>query len=279
MKISAAYAQCEVIIKENSKTFYRAFSLLPKRQKKAVWAIYAFCRMVDDIVDEHEHPQEELARFEKQFSDFLKGLFEKENPMWVALNDVFERFPLNIEVFWDMIKGQRMDIQERNYETVDDVLDYSYHVAGTVGLMLLPVLAPNNEHRLRQGAIHLGYAMQLTNILRDIGEDLDRNRVYLPVEVLERHQYSLKDLRQRKKSEAFVSIWEELAQLAEYHYELALESIHLYPLYSRTPVHGAALIYRAILNEVRQNHYDVFQMRSFVTSEKKKEILAMMMSS
>jgi 15-cis-phytoene synthase len=273
-KILEAYDHCENIIKLHSKTFYRAFSLLPKDQKKAVWAVYAFCRKVDDIVDEGLWPSDELLQFEREFESFLMGYYNEEVPMWVALNDVFKHFNMDIEAFRDMIKGQRMDLNERAYVTMDDVLDYSYHVASTVGLMLLPILAPGKEHQLREDGIYLGYAMQLTNILRDIGEDLERGRLYIPQDLLVKYEYTVTELMDYRNNEAFRSIWEEMALVAEDYYDKAFRTMNLYPVYSRTPVKGAALLYRAILGEVRKNHYNVFSKKHFVSKDVKEKIIS-----
>ncbi|PPA72363.1 phytoene/squalene synthase family protein [Jeotgalibacillus proteolyticus] len=269
-----AYEECETIIKLHSKTFHRAFSLLPSKQRNAVWAIYAFCRQVDDLVDESDHPREELLNFEKEFQLFLAGDVDKENPRWVALQDVFNEYDMNTSAFLAMIKGQRMDIEDRHYLTLEDVLDYSYHVASTVGLMLLPVLAPKNHHHLTDSAIQLGYAMQLTNILRDIGEDLQRNRVYLPADLMKKHSYTYEQLEKGDNGIEFRALWEEVAQLAEMYYERGLSTIQDYPLYSRPPVKGAAVLYRAILDEVRSNEYNVFTVKNFVPTKRKEKILS-----
>ncbi|MFC7784744.1 phytoene/squalene synthase family protein [Rossellomorea sp. GCM10028870] len=273
-KILEAYDHCENIIKLHSKTFYRAFSLLPKDQKKAVWAVYAFCRKVDDIVDEGIWPSDELLRFEKEFESFLRGYYNEEEPMWVALNDVFKHFNMDIGAFRDMMKGQRMDLNGRIYVTMDDVLDYSYHVASTVGLMLLPILAPGKEHQLREDGIYLGYAMQLTNILRDIGEDLERGRLYIPQDLFVKYEYTVTELMDYQNNDAFRSVWEEMARVAEDYYDRAFRTMNLYPVYSRTPVKGAALLYRAILNEVRKNHYNVFSKKHFVSKDVKEKIIS-----
>ncbi|WP_201715308.1 phytoene/squalene synthase family protein [Rossellomorea arthrocnemi] len=272
-KISEAYDHCENIIKLHSKTFYRAFSLLPKDQKKAVWAVYAFCRRVDDIVDEDTNPSEELSHFEKEFESCLDGYDHRDAPMWVALGDVFKRFNMDVQAFRDMIKGQRMDICEREYVKMDDVLDYSYHVASSVGLMLMPILAPGKEQHLREDGIYLGYAMQLTNILRDIGEDLERGRLYIPQDLLVKYEYTITDLREHRMNDAFQSIWEEMAGHAEYYYDKAFRTMNLYPMYSRTPVKSAALLYRAILDEVRNNHYNVFSKKHFISKDVKEKII------
>ncbi|MFC0522198.1 phytoene/squalene synthase family protein [Pontibacillus salicampi] len=275
-KTQSAYYYCKQIIEAHSKTFSKAFALLPKKQKQAVWAVYAFCREVDDIVDEGENPTVELAQFEENFRIFLTGTIPSENPMWIALKDVFDRFDMDSAPFQEMIEGQRLDIDAHYVKTEKELLTYCYLVASTVGLMLLPIIAPGKEKQLQEGAIHLGKGMQLTNILRDIGEDIERERVYIPEEMMERYGYSYTDLVNREINNAFIRLWEDLAQQAEWHYEQALETIHEYPLYSRTPVQGAAYLYQAILEAIRENQYQVFHERNFVSDEQKKVILGNM---
>ena len=274
--LTEAYQHCESIIKEHSNTFYKAFMLLPQEKRNAVWAVYAFCRKVDDIVDEGLHPEEELLVFKEQFNLFLAGYQPSENPMWLALRDVFDKFEMDEKAFWDMIKGQEMDLTKKTYYSEEEVLYYSYHVASTVGLMLLPILAPNNKEDLREGAIALGKAMQLTNILRDIGEDLERERVYIPINLLRSVGYSEELLKHRIVNSSFIQAWESLAQLAESYYEQALKTMDLYPLHSRTPVKGAAYLYRAILWSIRKKGYTVFYTKHYVSSEEKQQIISQM---
>ncbi|MBH0228940.1 phytoene/squalene synthase family protein [Halobacillus yeomjeoni] len=274
--LNQAYKQCRKIIEKHSKTFSKAFAMLPTQQKKAVWAIYAFCRRADDIVDEGEDPKKELEAFAKEFDLFMEGKLESDHPSWVALEDVFKNFPMDPAPFYDMIAGQRMDLYPKPIVTKDDLLLYCYHVASTVGLMLLPVIAPGKEKKLRNGAIELGYAMQITNILRDIGEDMERGRVYLPSELMELYGYTEDDLNKSRVNHAFKDLWEDLAGDAEAYYSNALETIPEYPVYSRAPVGGAAKMYRAIIHSVRDNRYQVFGRRNFVTDQKKKQIIAEM---
>ncbi|WP_082234357.1 phytoene/squalene synthase family protein [Halobacillus massiliensis] len=273
-ELNEAYQYCKSIIYKHSKTFSKAFSLLPKDQKQAVWAIYTFCRQVDDIVDEGAHPKKELTKFTQEFDQFIQGRLQSRHPSWVALADVFKKFPMDPAPFYEQIEGQWMDLEPRIIQTKEDLLDYCYHVASTVGLMLLPAIAPGREKELRQGAIHLGYAMQITNILRDVGEDLERDRVYIPAELFERHHYSYENLQNKMVNASFINLWEELAADAEYYYTSGIASLPGYPVYSRTPVKGAAYLYRAILPSVRDNHYDVFRQKNYVTDKQKKQIIA-----
>ncbi|MYL48924.1 phytoene synthase [Halobacillus litoralis] len=272
--LNQAYDHCRKVIEKHSKTFSKAFAMLPKQQKRAVWAIYAFCRRVDDIVDEGLNPKAELESFSQQFDQFMEGKLELTDPSWLALDDVFRQFSIDPAPYYDMIKGQRMDLYPTTIRTKEDLLDYCYHVASTVGLMLLPVIAPGKVGALRQGAIELGYAMQITNILRDIGEDMEIDRIYLPQDVMDRHGYTFFDLKEKKVNQAFISMWEDLALDAETYYDKAMKSLPDYPLYSRTPVGGAAKMYRAILPTVRKNGYQVFNHRNYVTDQEKKQIIA-----
>ncbi|KSU57253.1 phytoene synthase [[Bacillus] enclensis] len=271
--VKEAYKQCEVVIKHHSKTFYKAFSLLPKDERNAVWAVYSFCRRVDDIVDEGRNPEAELVLFKAEFDQFLKGEYDAENPSWLALDDVFGRYEMDARAFHDLIKGQEMDLTINRYETLDDLLDYSYHVASTVGLMLLPILAPGKTDVLKDGGISLGLAMQLTNILRDISEDLDRDRIYLPQELMRKHGVTECMLRAGVVDDSFISLWEEIASEAESLYAEAFKTMKEYPLSSRIPVRGAAYLYREILPTIRSKKHKVFGQKHYVDEETKKEIV------
>ncbi|MCA1031003.1 phytoene/squalene synthase family protein [Bacillus timonensis] len=271
-----AYVECENIIRENSKTFYKAFSILPTEKKKAVWAVYAFCRTVDDIVDEGENSNTEfkLNQFEQEFKGFLAGNTQVNHFIWIALSDVFKRYHMDSKPFFEMIEGQRMDLRKSSYDSEDEVLRYSYHVASTVGLMLLPILAPGKEKILHESAVKLGLAMQLTNILRDIGEDYERGRIYIPNSLMKQFGYDEGDLKTHTINSSFISIWEELAKKAEKYYEESLKSIDEYPMNSRTPVKASAYLYKAILQSVRKNGYNVFGKKNYVSTAEKLSIIS-----
>lgn len=271
--VKEAYQYCEKVIAHHSKTFYKAFSILPKDERKAVWAVYAFCRTVDDIVDEGENPAAELAGFKSEFEQFLSGMYDLSNPMWVALHDVFGRYEMDEKHFRELIKGQEMDITTNRYETMNQLLNYCYHVASTVGLMLLPILAPRKVAVLKDGAVSLGLAMQITNILRDIGEDLERNRIYLPEEVMEDHGLRTESLWSERVDAPFVEVWEDLAKQAEGFYQEAFQTMNEYPMYSRIPVKSAAYLYREILTVIRSKQHQVFREKHFVEDKTKQQLL------
>ncbi|NGP44532.1 phytoene/squalene synthase family protein [Bacillaceae bacterium SIJ1] len=269
-----AYQKCKQMMMTHSKSFYKAFSLLPSRQKKAVWAVYAFCRYADDLVDEGNQPARDLAHLEEELEHFLSGGTPKGD-IWVALADVFDQFAMDPLPFRHMLQGQRMDIEPKPFLTLADVEQYSYYVAGTVGLMLLPFLAPDTRDLLEKDAVKLGKAMQLTNILRDVGEDLHRGRIYLPQQLLNEHHVDLYELAQSATpSTKFQIVWETIATRAESLYDEALTTVHLYPAYSRQAIKGSAYVYRAILDKIRAGRYEVFTKRHFVSQTEKQFILA-----
>ncbi|MFS0655977.1 phytoene/squalene synthase family protein [Bacillus sp. 179-C3.3 HS] len=272
--VQTALNICEETIQTHSKTFYRAFSMLPKKKRQAVWAVYSFCRRADDIVDESLSPKEELASFQKAFERFLEGEIDHNDPMWVALAYTFEEFQMDEAPFRDLLLGQEMDLEQQRYETLDELLIYSYHVASTVGLMLLPIIAPRKKKQLKEAAISLGIGMQLTNILRDIGEDAaQRDRIYLPKQIMDQFGYTEQDLQDGVVNQAFQHVWEYLAFEAEAYYEEFFDYLHEFPLYSRMPVKAAAHFYKAILDKIRENEYRVFTQRSFISKQEKALIL------
>lgn len=277
MELKEAYKQCEEVIQHHSKTFYKAFSLLPKQEREAVYSIYAFCRTVDDIVDEGLYPEQELLAFEQDFNRYIVNQEKTNHYMWYSLQDVFMRYEMDIEPFHEMIAGQKMDLTHRHFHSIQDVLLYSYHVASTVGLMLLPVIAPHTKKQLREDAIALGQALQITNILRDIDEDYKRKRIYLPHELMNKYGYTEEMLEQGIVNDAFISLWEELARLAETLYDQALQSMNLYPLKSRIPVKGALHLYKEILQQIRDNKYLVFERKHYVSYARKNEIMTRVM--
>ncbi|TCI43254.1 MULTISPECIES: phytoene/squalene synthase family protein [unclassified Exiguobacterium] len=272
-----AYRQCEEVMKKGSLTFYRAFSLLSKPDRQAVAAVYTFCRTLDDAVDESEYPEESLTAFLAEFDRFLAGN-DPDGALWIALRDVWQRYDMDVEPFFELAEGMKWDLHKTRYTTLEETEQYGYYAASTVGLMLLPILVPdaNMEARqqLKQGAIDLGIAMQLTNILRDVGEDLNRDRIYVPRTLLAQHAMSETDLFERKVTPQFVEVWETMATRAETLYRSARETHHLYPATSRKPVQAAALLYEGILDAARSNDHDVFTKRAYVSTLQKGKLLA-----
>ncbi|MDQ0220597.1 phytoene/squalene synthase family protein [Peribacillus cavernae] len=276
-QMQADFYYCETIIKKHSKSFYFAFSKLPSEKAKAVYAIYAFCRIADDCADGNHTPMEKILAL-KQLTkelDLFRDYEEKDKPLWRALRQVFNTYEMDIQPFYDQLTGQSMDINFAIPETLQVLEKYSYYVAGSVGLMLLPVIASKSPADLRSAAIDLGTAMQITNILRDVGEDFhEKNRIYLPKDELSHFQYTQDDLRNGLITMNFINLWEKLAVRAESLYNNFMLSIDQFDADSRKPVYLSAKVYRGILDVVRSNDYKCLSKRNYMTKEKMKQINA-----
>ncbi len=273
--IEDAYELCRQITAEYSKTFYLGTLLMPPPKRRAIWAIYVWCRRTDELVD---GPQanlttpETLDRWEAQLESIFAG--EPLDDEDVALVDTLDRFDIAIEPFREMIAGQRMDLYRSRYETFDDLHLYCYRVAGTVGLMSEAVMgverslytAPwsqNGRHPVQE-AIDLGIANQLTNILRDVGEDARRGRIYLPLEELALFDYTEKDLLEGNLDERWRQLMQFQIQRARKFYARSEQGISALSRDARWPVWSSLMLYRQILDAIERNRYDVFNQRAYV---------------
>lgn len=270
-----AIRKCKQIIKKNSLTFYKAFSKIEdKKKRNAIYAVYAFCRYADDLVDEYQD-EKALDQLEQELTQFKNGQ-PNSHFRWIALNHYARPFygeTYDYQPFFDMIKGQRMDLNHQGYETFEDFLGYCYHVAGTVGLMLIPILAPESNNELDDFAVNLGYAMQITNILRDVGEDHRHHRVYLPKDLMEEANFSRDDLARGIINIEFINLFETLAKRAEAYFEEALNKIDLFPNDAKLPLALSIILYRAILDACRESRYQVFTQKNFVSHESKNRLI------
>lgn len=266
---------CENIIKKHSKSFYFAFSGLPAEKRYAVYAIYAFCRLADDSVDENPIAAVKSAAINqlRHELDLFSRHEERDHPLWRALRHVFNTFEMDIQPFYDQLTGQEMDIDFSSPKTLQQLEEYSYYVAGSVGLMLLPIIATENHQYLKKTAVDLGIAMQITNILRDIGEDFhEKNRIYLPEMERLRFGFCEEKLNQQLIDESFINLWEHLAVRAETLYDAFSNHLMNYDDDSKAPLMTAATVYREILNVVRENQYDCLTKRNFVAKERLEQM-------
>lgn len=265
---------CEQIIKKNSLTFYKAFSKIEnKKQRQAIYVVYAFCRYADDLIDEHQDING-LNQLELELEAF-KNHKKTSLKVFKALSIIKDEFygeNYDYQPYFEMIQGQRMDITIASYDTMDDVLEYCYYVASSVGLMLLPILAPSKHQELKEFAIQLGYAMQITNFLRDVGEDYHKGRIYIPQESLKIHQIKIEHEVKNGPTESFKTLFDELASQARQYYQYAYDHIDAFSQDVRKPLLYAAKLYEAILDECMTD-YDVFTKKHFVSNDKKIEII------
>jgi 15-cis-phytoene synthase len=275
--VTEAYEYCRMITAEYAKTFYLGTLLMPKEKRKAIWAIYAWCRNTDELVDgaKAEYTTEDtLVQWEQQLESTFAGIPLEDAD--VALADTVKNYPMEIQPFRDMIAGQQMDLYRDRYETFEELKLYCYRVAGTVGLMSNAVLGINqnnngvpwekykNPYNPEPEAIALGIAMQLTNILRDVGEDAKRGRIYLPLEDLAAFDYTEKDLLSGVNDDRWKAVMRFQIKRARAYYKQAEKGIRYLIRDSRLPVWASLMLYQGILDAIEDNDYDVFNQRAFV---------------
>ena len=273
--LESDYRLCQSLIKQHSKSFYYAFSTLPRTDANAVYAIYAFCRIADDAIDQADDAETggaNLRQLKAELDAFVSGNVPQA-PMWRALGDVVERYDIDEAMLYAQIRGQEMDVHFEQPKEMDDLIHYSSHVAGSVGKLLLPILSDDLSEERKANAEKLGIAMQITNILRDIGEDIrDHGRVYIPASLLNEYGCSMTQLKAQKIDQAFMDVWEHLAKEAEALYDDFRKEILHYKEDSQLPLLVSLSVYREILNEVRSNDYDCFSKRNAVSMARKMKI-------
>jgi len=255
---TAAYAHCEHLTRQAASNFAWAFRLLPHDRRRALSAVYAFCRAADDIVDEpgmRRDPAHLLARWRTELEAAYAG--RPHHPIGVALADAIERFALPRAHFEEVIAGVEMDLQRDRYETWEELAEYCYRVAAAVGLICIEIFGYENPSA-RQYAVHLGLAFQLTNILRDVGEDGLRGRIYLPRVDLRRFDCPEEDLLAGRMSEPLRQVMAFECARAGEHYGRARFLLAEEDRQSLAAAEAMRLIYEQLLRRIMFRRYDVF---------------------
>ncbi len=282
-QLDQAYEICRKETQKWAKTFYLGTLLLPQEKRKAIWAIYVWCRRTDEIMDSVEasnKSQNELSdnldEWEENTKDVFKGNIKSE--LDSVLLDTIEKYPQSIQPYLDMIDGQRMDLNKFRYKDFDELKLYCYRVAGTVGLMTQNVMGIDSAYTSApwsampdpsQAAIALGIANQLTNILRDVGEDRQRGRIYLPQVDIEKFNYSEEELLQGKINKQWKSLMNFQLTRAREWFQKSEDGIKWLSSDARWPVWTSLRLYRGILDSIERLDYDVFNNRAFVKNSVK----------
>ncbi len=262
--LRAAYQTCREITRIASKTFYLASLFLGAEKRRAVWAVYAFCRTADDVVDRTAPAADRIAALDDLERKLLAMAAGRANePIFIAYADAARRFDIPLEPALNLLRGARMDITIRRYATYDELCEYCYLVASTVGLLVSPILGTNGDEALSFG-ITLGRAMQLTNILRDVGEDSLMGRIYLPAEDLTRFGYAESDVFAGRVDANFIALMRFQIARVRALYAEAEPGIAMLSPESRYTVRLALSLYRGILSAIELNDYNVFSLRAYV---------------
>ena len=284
-KLDAAYAACRAIARREAKNFYYAFVALPMPRRNAICAIYAFMRQADDLSDDETLSRDERRRRIEVWLADWRGVChggDSSDLVFVAVRDTIERFDIPLSLLDELVAGVTMDLDAGasdapdTYATFADLYRYCYLVASVVGLVCIRIFG-YKDLRAEKLAEETGIAFQLTNILRDVAEDAERNRVYLPLEDLAAHHVPLDSLLRHKlgtpPTPCERALIAEIAGRAEKFYESAQLLMPLIDKESRPALWVLVAIYHALLKRIRRADCDVFSRRASVPLVEKLAIL------
>ncbi|WP_430791730.1 phytoene/squalene synthase family protein [Actinoplanes sp. G11-F43] len=274
--LAAAYERCRDLHREHGRTYYLATRLLPAWKRRHVHALYGFTRYADEIVDRTEdRPTAERAAVLADWSGrFLAGLRGEavDDPLLPAVLHTIAVFDLDLDDFEKFLRSMSMDLTVGGYSTYDDLLDYMEGSAAVIGTMMLPILGSSDPAAAREPARQLGFAFQLTNFIRDIAEDLERDRVYLPQEHLDEHEVTVDDLRRGVTTPPIKNLIKAEVARAREHYALAAPGIPLLEPTSQACMRTAFQLYGGILDEIEAIDYDVFGRRATVPHHRRAAV-------
>ncbi|MEV5764199.1 phytoene/squalene synthase family protein [Micromonospora sp. NPDC052213] len=280
--LTAAYDRCRAVHRRHGRTYYLATRLLPAWKRRHVHALYGFTRYTDEIVDRTEElsPAERAARLDDWAGRFVAGLHGQpvDDPLLPAVLHTIAVFDLDRDDFVSFLKSMAMDLTVTSYRTYDHLLDYMEGSAAVIGTMMLPILGSSDPAAAREPARQLGFAFQLTNFIRDIGEDLERGRTYLPDDDLALFGVTREELTEaRARGRATPRIRKLIAYevgRAQAHYAAAAPGITLLAPASQACMRTAYALYGGILDEVAAQDYDVFAGRALVPRRRRLAVAA-----
>lgn len=269
-----AITHCRDLTRHHSKTFYFGSRFFPLPQRQAVWAVYAVCRQGDDTVDEGDElgaPRRLEAWWEATRAAFAPpaSASASEAPMFAALRWAAQHYPIPLDAFHELYLGLRMDLEGHVYRDMGDLDLYCRRVAGVIGFMIAPIAGYDGGEATLKRALKLGQAMQLTNILRDVGEDAARGRLYLPAELMARYGVRERDVRAGRVTEQYEALMRHLSGVARDWYAQGRAGIPCLHGRARLAVGAAASAYEGILDALEGNSFDNFSRRAHVSGTRK----------
>jgi 15-cis-phytoene synthase len=262
-------AYCEQKAAQSGSSFYQSFKFLPAPRRRAITALYAFCREVDDVVDEVMDPSVariKLAWWHEQVTSIFSGT--PQHPVAVALQLVVSTMNLRQEHLHAVIDGMTMDLDQNRYRNFAELQSYCHNVAGVVGLMSAEIFG-YEDPSTRDYAHNLGIAFQLTNIIRDVGEDARRGRLYLPQDELARFNVVEADIIGRRVTPEFKALMAFQVERARDFYNKAFAALPRVDRRSQRPGLIMAAVYRALLNEIERDGFRVLDRRISLTPARK----------
>lgn len=253
---------CQQKVAESGTSFYYAFLFLPTEKRQAIHALYAFCREVDDVVDECEDPAVAVAKlswWRQEVAMLESG--QPTHPVMIALKAVRDRFSLPLEYFNEIIDGMAMDLEHSRYPDFKSLSLYCYRVAGVVGLLSAEIFGVSDRKTLRY-ATELGTALQLTNIIRDVGEDARRGRIYIPVDELQQFNVPASDIMNARETPEFQALMAFQAARAQGYYTSALNTLPAADRSAQRPGLIMAAVYRTLLDEITKDGFQVLKQKT-----------------
>jgi 15-cis-phytoene synthase len=269
--LEESFQYCRQVARSRAKNFYYSFILLKREQRDAMCAIYAFMRYCDDLSDEPGANAAAMERWRAEMEDALDGRFS-EHPVWPAFHYTVRRFGIPRQYFRDMIDGVASDLVPRRMETFEELYRYCYQVASVVGLTTVHIFGFDTPSALPL-AEKCGVAFQLTNILRDIREDAERGRIYLPAEDLRSFGVTEDDLRAGNRSEPLLKLLGFEAERARRYYAESRPLLDLVHPRSRPSLLALITIYSRLLERIEETNYDVFSHRVRLAAIEKSWIM------
>ena len=272
--LEAAYEECRAITRREAKNFYYAFLTLPATRRRAIYVAYAFCRHCDDSVDRVASPDDKLSALQElrtELDDSYSG--RASAPVFLALADIAQRYDIPQDYFAEVISGVEKDLVKGRYADFEELRSYCYQVASVVGLISIQIFGYQDQ-AAKPLAVDLGLAMQLTNILRDVQEDLDFDRVYIPQDELAKFGYSEADLRSGVVNDAFIQLMQFQVQRAKEYFQSGFKLLPYLSRRSRACPAVLGQLYRNILQGIEDADYDVLHHRVSLSTSRKLRVTA-----
>lgn len=270
-RLAASYDYCRKVARTRAKNFYYSFVLLSREQRDAMCAIYAFMRTCDDLSDEPGATRAPLEQWRAALARAIEGDYD-EHPVWPALHDAVRRYSIPHEYLFEMVDGVSSDLEPRRIITFEELYRYCYQVASVVGLTVVHIFGFSSREALPL-AEQCGVAFQLTNILRDVREDGERGRIYLPGEDLGRFGVSEQDILTGARTPAMARLMQFEAERARGYYDTSRPLIDMVDRRSRASLRALISIYSRLLERIVQSDFDVFTRRISLSGAEKSWIM------
>ena len=276
--LESAYTHCEQITRNSAKNFFYAFQVLPKEKRRAIYVIYSFCRTCDDIADGDLPVESKLEQLEQISEIFKKASMQKpgiHNEVFLAVEDVISKYKIPKKYFIEFVDGMIMDQKINRFDNFSELELYCYRVASVVGLMCLEIFGYyGNKNEVFEYAKKLGIAMQLTNIIRDIKDDIKRNRIYIPRSEMSEFGYEEKQLRELTYSENFYALIAFQIQRIRSFFDASSELNQHINEDSQSCINILRTLYLKILDKIEESEYNLYGPE--ISLSKKEKITTML---